>query len=79
LQRVEFFNEFKGPNQRWFAAKRLKTLEGARTLNQRVEGSSPSAPTNEIKHLAHEIAAGIALLTPQTECKPDFVSSLTSR
>jgi hypothetical protein len=47
LQRVRFLNGFNRPNWHRFVAKRLKTLQTARTLNQRVQGSSPCAPTKQ--------------------------------
>jgi hypothetical protein len=42
---IEMANEFKGSHEAWFAGKLLmdKVLEG--TLNQRVPGSRPGAPT----------------------------------
>src|SRR5215471_13013785 len=54
LQRLQFLKGFNRPKSCRFASMRLKTLQNARTPNQRVQdsSSSPCAPTNDFKHLA---------------------------
>jgi hypothetical protein len=57
-QRRYFLNGLNGPNRPRFAPRQLKTLWSVRTLIQRVQGSSPCAPTNQIRHFAPSVPSG---------------------
>jgi hypothetical protein len=63
LHRAKFAKENKGPKSSRFAAKHLNCKTIIRTLNQRVPGSSPGAPTNPC-NLAGNTEGGMASSKP---------------